>query len=88
LSERFVPTEDLRLAAQVFTKASKDSLMTLKHLEETIKHLEEKWVGSTGQIFFKHYASFRPQMEGAVAHMDLIARELEAIADRYEAADS
>jgi WXG100 family type VII secretion target len=87
LSERFVPIEDIRQAAKAFSKASKESRLLLKGLEETTKNLTDKWEGATSQFFYKHYQSFQPQMEGAAAHMDLIAKELDAIANRYESAD-
>jgi len=87
MSERYIPIEDLRHVAQLFSKANKESRATLKRLEEATKRLEEKWAGATSHIFFKHYTSFRSQMESSATHMELIARELEAMADRFEAVD-
>jgi WXG100 family type VII secretion target len=87
MSERFVPSDDLRRAAVEFAKANKEALTILKRLETTSKDLEEKWTGPTQEMFLRHYESCQSLFENAATHMDLIAKELEAIADRFEAID-
>jgi WXG100 family type VII secretion target len=87
MGERFVPSDDLRRVALEFAEASEEALTILKRLELASKELDEKWTGSTQEMFTKHYESCRSLFENAATHMDLIAKELEAIADRYETAD-
>jgi WXG100 family type VII secretion target len=87
MSERFIPSDDLRRAALEFAKANKEALTILKRLETATKNLEEKWTGPTQEMFLRHYKSCHSLFENAATHMDLIAKELEAIADRFEAID-
>lgn len=87
MSERLVPSDDLRRAALEFIKANQEALEILKRLETVLKSLEIKWTGSTQEMFLRHYESCRSQFENAATHMDLIAKELEAIADRFEEVD-
>jgi WXG100 family type VII secretion target len=87
MSERFVPSDDLRCAALEFAKANQEVLAILKRLEITSKKLEKKWTGPTQEMFLRHYESFQVLFKNATTHMDLIAKELEAIADRFEAVD-
>jgi WXG100 family type VII secretion target len=87
MSERFVPSDDLRRAALEFAKASEEALSILKRLETASKKLEEKWTGPTQEMFLRHYESCHSLFENAATNMDLIAKELEAIADRYETVD-
>ncbi|MFW9935957.1 MAG: WXG100 family type VII secretion target [Candidatus Thorarchaeota archaeon] len=87
MSERFVPSDDLRRAALEFAKANQEALAILKRLELASKKLEKKWTGSTQEMFLRHYESCRSQFENAATHMDLIAKELEAIVDRFEEVD-
>ena len=87
MRERFVPSDDLRDAALEFAKANQEALAILKRLETTSKKLEEKWTGPTQEMFLRHYESCQVLFENAATHMDLIAKELEAIADRFEAVD-
>ena len=87
MSERFVPSDDLRRAALEFAKANKEALTILKRLETTSKSLEEKWTSPTQEMFQRHYKSCHSLFKNAATHMDLIAKELEAIADRFEAVD-
>lgn len=87
MSERLVPSDDLRRAALEFIKANQEALEILKRLESVLTSLEKKWTGSTQEMFLRHYESCRSQFENAATHMDLIAKELEAIADRFEEVD-
>jgi WXG100 family type VII secretion target len=87
MSERYVPSDDLRRAALEFAKANQEVLTILKRLETTSKKLEEKWTGPAQEMFLRHYESCQVLFENLATHMDLIAKELEAITDRFEAVD-
>jgi WXG100 family type VII secretion target len=87
VAERQVPTDDLRRMAEEFARAGRVSEETLARLDRMLETLEKKWGGATQQAFYLQFRSLRPQIARLGAHMDLIAREVDALVERFESAD-
>ncbi len=49
--------------------------------------LDKKWGGANHESFHRQFRSLRPQMARLGAHLDLIAREVNALVDRFESVD-
>ena len=87
MPERQVPSEDLRRMAEEFARAGRASEDTLARLDHAVEVMEKKWGGATQQSFYRQFRSLRPQMARLGAHLDLIAREVNALVERFESVD-
>lgn len=87
MDQLLIQPDELRKAAQEFTQASKDTAATLKRLDDATGELESKWAGVSQQVFYKQYTELRQYMAGFSALLTNIAREMNAMAERFEDAD-
>jgi WXG100 family type VII secretion target len=73
--------------ADEFAWAGRASEDMLARLDRAIEVLEKKWGGAAQQSFYRQFRSLRPQMARLGSHLDLIAREVNALVERFESAD-
>ncbi len=82
-----ISPQDLHHAAEEFAKASSDTLEIAKRLENVATHLEKKWEGAAKQVFYQQYKEWHHASGGFAALLSNIAKELRAMAERYEQVD-
>ena len=82
-----IPTDKLHEAASEFTEVSKESQLLVERLEKVTGGLQTDWESASQQLFFKNYKQWHQHMQGYVTLLDMIAKEMHAMADRYEEAD-
>lgn len=88
MSEQILSVAKIQDAAKEFTRAGRDSQVIMKRLEKAISKLEKEWSGVSQEVFYNHYAEWQNLMQGHVALLMRIAMEMQALAERYERADS
>lgn len=88
MGEVMIAPEELRDVAEKFRTASKNSLKVTKGLEEAMTDLQSKWQGLSQQVFYRDYVEWHEHLVGFVPVLENIAKEIEAIAERFDAADS
>jgi WXG100 family type VII secretion target len=87
MPETMIEPEQAREAAEKFRKASKESQQVVKALEETMNDLRSQWQSASQQMFYRDFKEWHEFAVGSVALLANIAKELDAIADRFAAAD-
>lgn len=87
MTEFSVPTDELYEAAKEFDEVGKASQLLVERLERATSELEKKWSGAAKQVFFKNYKQWHQTMQGHIALLNSISREMNAMADRFEQAD-
>ena len=88
MSELMIESEELVKASEQFTAAGKDLQQILKNLDDTTGNVKDKWEGAAKQVFFKEYLELRQYMEGFSILLGQISKEMFAMAERYDKADS
>ena len=87
MSETLVSPADVHEAAGEFRRASKDLQKLVNHLDKTMDGLQGRWQSSTQQLFYRDYKLWQQQSLGLAQILSNISRELEAMAQRFAAAD-
>jgi WXG100 family type VII secretion target len=82
-----ISSQDLNGAAEEFSKASKETLEIAKRLEHATGLLQKKWEGAAKQVFYSQYKEWHQAAGGFAMLLSNIARELHAMAERYEHVD-
>ena len=88
MSEQILSVAKIRDAAKEFAHAGRDSQAIMKRLEKAVSKLEKEWSGVNQETFYTHYSEWRNLMQGHVVLLMRIAMEMQALAERYERADS
>ena len=88
MSEQILSVAKIRDTAKEFTRAGRDSQAIMKRLEKAVSKLEKEWSGINQEMFYAHYTEWRNLMQGHVVLLMRIAMEMQALAERYERADS
>ena len=88
MSEQILSVAKIRDAAKEFSRAGRDSQAIMKRLEKAVSKLEKEWSGVNQEMFYTHYTEWRNLMQGHVVLLMRIAMEMQALAERYERADS
>ncbi len=87
MTEIYIMPDELREIASSFRKANKDSQKIVADLDEAMATMRAKWQGSTQQLFYQKYIQWRDHSAGYAELLSNIAREIEAIAERFAKAD-
>ena len=82
-----VTPEEVRNVATQFKQKSQQSQEMVSSLESTIGNLQAQWEGMTSQRFYQQYAEWKGTMTQFVEMLNQIGLELDAIAERFAAAD-
>ncbi len=88
MSEHILSVDKIEATAEEFECAARDSQAIMKRLEKAITKLEKERNGVSHEIFYGHYAEWHRLMQGNVVLLMRIAKEMQALADRYQRADS
>lgn len=83
-----IAPEMLHEAAGAFAKAKEENQKQIKELEAAIKKVQTAWPNAANQGFFQNYKTWEEHMQGFLILLDQIAKDLHAIADRFERADN
>ena len=87
MSEMIIQPDELRHAAEEFTRAGKDLEKVLKNLDDTTGNLKEHWRAASQQVFYKQFNEMRQYMEGMKILLDHISLEMQSMAEHFEEAD-
>jgi WXG100 family type VII secretion target len=87
MPELLISPNDLHHAAEEFSKAHKETQALIKRLDGTTSALEDKWSGTSQQMFYKYYEEWVQHIEGFNHLLSIIADEMHAMAERYERID-
>lgn len=87
MAEIMISPNDLHQAAEEFSKAHKETQTLIKRLGETASALEDKWSGTSQQMFYEYYEEWVLHIEGFNHLLSLIADEMHAMAERFESID-
>jgi WXG100 family type VII secretion target len=82
-----IEPDQVREVAEEFRKASKSNQEVVKTLDDAMKNLHDHWQSASQQMFYRDYKEWHEYAVGSVALLANIAKELEAIADRFVLAD-
>ncbi len=82
-----VSVDELQKASREFRVASQETDSIMTRLEKVVKDLEATWDDAGQQVFSQYYREWLTQTVGISQLLKLTATELDAIADRYYAAD-
>lgn len=82
-----VTPEQVHEVANQFKQASQQSQEIVNRLQSTMSSLQPEWEGMTQQRFYGEYEQWRNSMNQFVQLLQSIAQQLDAIADRFAAAD-
>jgi len=82
-----IPVDDLYQTASEFKAVGEESRKHIGRLEKAMHALEREWDAASKQVFYKNYEEWRTHMQGFSALLENIAREINAIADRFERED-
>ena len=83
-----VSPDELLETADEFHRASKETEVMVSRLNQAMKKLEETWSDAGQQVFYQYYKEWQQHMGGFSLILDLVAKDLKAIAERYSDADS
>ena len=79
-----VPIEMMFETAREYSHGAKDISKLQGNLEKKMKVLEESWSDASNQQFFRYYRELDQQFGVCIQIMEVMAREMNAIAERYE----
>lgn len=79
-----VPIELLFETSREFSQGAKDTAALQNRLQKKIKVLEQSWQDASNQQFFRYYRELDQQLGVCNQIMEVMAREMSAIAERYE----
>lgn len=88
MPELLLSPRDLHLAAEEFAKAHEEIQAILERLAATVVSLEDKWSGTSQQMFYKYYTEWQEHIEGFNHLLDVVTKEMHAMADRFEHLDN
>jgi len=83
---KLTPDQIHQVATQ-FKQSSQQSQDMVSRLQTTMSSLQPDWEGLTQQRFYGEYQQWRTSMTQFVQMLDSIGKQLDAIADRFAAAD-
>lgn len=87
MSETLISPTEVHEIAGEFRRASKEMQKLVSGLDTSMEVLQSKWQGSTQQLFFSDYKLWHQQSLGLTQILANISRELDAMAERFAAAD-
>lgn len=87
MGETLISPAEVHQVAGEFRRASKEMQKLAGGLDISMETLQSKWQGSTQQLFFRDYKLWQQQSLGLAQILANISRELEAMAERFAAAD-
>ena len=82
-----VTPEQVRTVSSQFKQASSQSQQMVSTLQSTVNNLNAGWEGMTKQRFYQEFEQWRTSMTQFVELLNQIGVELDAIAERFAAAD-
>jgi WXG100 family type VII secretion target len=82
-----VAPEQVHQVANQFKQASSSSQEMVTRLQTTMSNLQPEWEGMTSQRFYGEFQQWQQSMTQFVQLLNNIGQELDAIADRFAAAD-
>jgi len=82
-----VTPEQVHEVANQFKQASQQSQDMVSRLQATMSSLQPEWEGMTQQRFYAEYEQWKTSMGQFVQLLQSIGQQLDAIADRFAAAD-
>lgn len=82
-----VTPEQVHEVANQFKQASQQSQDMVSRLQSTMNSLQPEWEGMTQQRFYGEYEQWKTSMNQFVQLLQSIGQQLDAIADRFAAAD-
>jgi WXG100 family type VII secretion target len=83
MPEIIVPIKMLFEAANAFEKADVETAKIHAELQKKMQSLEISWSDSSKQRFSRYYRELDQQLEVSKEIMKTLAREMQAIAERY-----
>ena len=83
-----VSPDTLYEVAGKFRTAGEQTDKIIDGLDKSLKELEETWKGIDQQTFFKYFEEWRGNISGVSQLLQLAARELDSMAEKYYSADS
>ena len=87
MTEILIQPNDLGDTAKQFSEASTGIQTIMKNLDDSTEKLEKQWRGATQQTFYKQYKDLHNYLDAFSAMAANIAREMNALADRFEKLD-
>lgn len=84
MPEIIVPIDMLFDVARDFADGAGDLAILQDKLEKKMKFLENSWNDASNQQFFRYYRELDQQLNVCNQIMDVMAREMNAIAERYD----
>ena len=88
MTELMINPKKLREAAHSFGDATDTLMALLKNLNEAVEDLEKDWAGVSQQVFYKQYEDLWKYLDAFVAISSNVAKEMNAMADRFEKLDN
>ncbi len=85
MPEIIIPIDMLFETARELSKGGKSTADLQHELDKKMKVLEESWSDSANQRFFTYYRELDLQLGACSEIMSTMAREMEAIAQRFAA---
>lgn len=82
-----VTPEQVHQVANQFKQASTQSQEMVSRLGSTMSGMQPEWEGMTQQRFYSDYEQWKTSMTQFVQLLNQIGTQLDAIADRFTAAD-
>ena len=79
-----IPISELSETASVFFTYSKEISQAIANIEKRMASLQSNWEDASRQPFFQSYKVWDKDAHGVAESLSLLAREMEAIAKRYE----
>ena len=80
-------SDELIGVADEFQKASGEIAIIVERLSASVKKLEDAWSDAGQQVFYQNYKEWETHRGGFSTMLQLIARNMHAIAERYMEAD-
>jgi len=83
MPEIIVPIDMLFDVARDFSHGARDTAILQNKLEKKMRILENSWSDAANQQFFRYYRELDQQLIVCNQIMEVMAREMNAIAERY-----
>lgn len=84
MAKIMIPIDLLFETAREVAKSRKEMTALKLRLEKKMKLLEKSWSDASSQQFFDYYREVDQQLGATGPILEMIAEQLQAIADRYE----
>lgn len=82
-----ITPDQIHQVANQFKQASQQSQDMVGRLQSTMSSVQPEWEGMTQQRFYGEYEQWKTSMGQFVQLLSSIGQQLDAIADRFAAAD-